>query len=343
MFKRNNADIDMLLTGLLVLSALIGALHHWSLGAEQKANAVNMVPASIDLKKNTASPTMDENPLSDASPDEIFTDIQPLLISNSVEKTIKLLAGIPLKTIMPVLKKILDNKEENLDRDDRVEILVGVAAHYKKSQEQSAVLDLILDPNYLYLREGTPILVIAAHGDYPEVIPSIKTWYADRVAKQANHAELCEQLESRALAYAVENNKLDELKMMVSHGVTMDISRTSELLVDAVRRRTGCKIIEFLLNQGADINYVTDGYTSLLWAIKNNDLKAVKFLVKRGADVNKIGDNKIGNPRQVAGEAVEKASASIEKGKKMRKKNQVEAKNNAVAIEAYLIEHKADN
>lgn len=348
MFKRKNAEIDMLLTGLLVLSALIGGLHHWSLGAEQKTDASKAVaPVSEPKKDISAKDAPVENPLADAPADEIFTDLQPLIISNSVEKMIKLLTGIPFKTVTAVLQKILDEKEENLDRDDRIEIIVGVAAQYKKQEEQYGILDLIIDPHYLYLREGTPILVRAAHGDYPEIIPVVKQWYADRVAKQENHAELCEELESRALAYAVENSQLDELKAMVSHGVSNGNSM-SELLVDAVRRRTGCDIIKFLLEHGADINYVAKGHTALIWAIKNNDLKAVQFLVKRGADVNKIGDNAIGNPRQVAGEAIEKTSSSIEKGKKNKgkkgfKKNQIEAENNAVAIEAYLIENKADN
>jgi hypothetical protein len=348
MFKRKNAEIDMLLTGLLALSALIGGLHHLPLGAEQKTVAGKTAAPVSELKKDAPAKEVEENVLADAPVDEIFTDLQPLIISNSVEKMIKLLIGIPFKTVLMVLRKILDEKEENLDRDDRIEIIVGVADQYKKQEEQYGILDLIIDPHYLYLRQGTPILVRAAHGDYPQIIPVIKAWYADRVAKQENHAQLCEELESRALAYAVENSQLDELKAMVSHGVTMDINRISELLVDAVKRRTGCKIIEFLLEHGADINHVVNGHTALIWAIKNNDLKAVQFLVQRGADVNKIGDNKIGNPRQVAGEAVEKAWGPSEKGKKKTgkkrfKKNQIEAENNAVAIEAYLIENKADN
>lgn len=351
MFERNNAEIDMLLSGLLVLSAIIGGLHHLSIGAEQKTDAGKAVATVSEQKKN--APVKDapvENALADAPVDEIFTDLQPLIMSNSVEKIVKLLVGIPFKTVASVLKKILDVQEENLDRDDRIEIIVGVAAQYKKQEEQYGILDLIIDPHYLYLRDGTPLIVLAAHTDYPTVIPVIKTWYADRVSKQENHAELCEQLEAGALAYAVENNKLDELKVMVSHGVTIDSNRMSELLVDAVKRKAGCEVINFLLDHGADINYVVKGHTPLIWAIKNNDLKAVKFLVDHGADVNKIGDNAIGNPRQVAGEAVEKAAMPVKKGKKSKKgaskergKNQIEAKNNAVAIEAYLIEHRADN
>lgn len=342
MFKRDNAEIDMLLTGLLIVSALIGGLHHWSLGAEQKTDTGKAASAVSQPKKDTQSKNADENPLSDASVDEIFNDIQPLVISNSVEKTIKMLGGIPIKTVIDVLEKILDIKEQNFDRDDRIEILVGIAAHYKKPEEQYTILDLIINPKYLYLRKGTPILALAARGDFPQVMPTIKTWFADRVAKQPNHAELYRELEELALAYVVENNKLDELKAMVTHGIKMNKQRMNELLVDAVaaKRKTECAIIEFLLQQGADINYVVNGHTPLIWAIKNNDLKGTKFLVDHGADVNKVGDNKIGNPRQVANEAVENASKMT---KKWNKKDQIEAKNNAVEIEAYLIEHGADN
>jgi hypothetical protein len=340
MFKRDNAEIDMLLTGLLILSALIGGLHHWSLGAEQKTNTGKAASAVNQPKKDTQSKNIDENPLSDASVDEIFSDIQPLVISNSVEKTIKMLGGIPIKTVIDVLEKILDIQEQNFDRDDRIELLVGIAAQYKKPAEQYAILDLIINPKYLYLRKGTPILALAARGDFPKVMPTIKTWFADRVAKQPNHAKLYRELEERALAYAVENSKLDELKAMVTHGIKMNKQRMNELLVDAVKRKTGCTIIEFLLQQGADINSVVNGYTPLIWTIKNNDLKGTKFLVDHGADVNKVGNNAIGNPRQVASEAVENASKET---KKWNKKHDIEAKNNAVAIEAYLIEHGSDN
>lgn len=340
MFERDNAEINLLLTGLLIVSACIGGLHHWSLGAAEKADTAKVVANPSESKKEADSLAVEGNPLADSSPDEIFDALQPLIISNSVEKTIKMLIGIPLPTALSVLKKILDIKEGNLDRDDRIQIIVGIAARYKKLEEQYAVLDLIIDPHYLYLREGTPILVIAAYGDFPEVIPVIKTWYANRVAKQVNHAELCEELEARALSYAVENNKLDELKAMVTNGLSLSGNRMSEFLVDAIKRKTECKIIQFLLENGADINYVDKGYTPLLWAIKNNDLKAVKFLVNKGADVNKIGDNKIGNPRQLANQAIEDAAKAVSKG---GKKNKIRAKNHAIAIEAYLIEHGADN
>jgi len=350
MVKRNDSEINMLLSALLLLSALIGGLHHWSLGAEQesdatKAASTESAPQAAEPKKDASaqtktSQTLSENPLADADADEIISDIQPLLLSQSVEKTIKMLTGIPYKTIIQVLTRILDNKEQNFNRDDRVQVIVGLASSYKKPEEQTAILDLILDPKYLYLREGAPLLFVAAYGDFPQMIPVIKTWYANRVAKQANHAELREELETRALSYAVENQKLDELKNMVTHGITMDKKRASALLVDAVGKKTSCPIIGFLLQQGADVNYVHGGYTPLLHAIKNHDLKAVKFLVEHGADVNKVSDNKIGNPRQVAEEAVEATAKMLKK--EVAKKKVDEAKH-AVDIEAYLIERGAQN
>lgn len=335
MFKGKNAEIDMLLTGLLVLSALIGGLHHRSLGAEQKIDSNKVVT----LDKQDA-----QNPLADVPADEIFINIQPLIMSNSVEKIIKVLTGVPFNSVSLVLKKILDTQEANLNRDDRIAIIVGLAAQYKKQEESYGILDLIIAPQYGYLREGAPILAIAASTDYPYIIPIIKAWYANRVAQQANHADLCAKLESRALIYAVRKNKLDELKAMMSNGVAIDNDRMSKLFVAAVKRRTGCDIIKFLLEQGADINYVAKGHTALIWAIKNHDLKAVKFLVQHGADVNKIGDNAVGNPRQVAGEAVEQAAAANKKDKKSKKdKNLIQAQKDAVEIESYLIAHKADN
>lgn len=347
MFKGKNAEINILLTALLLLSALIGGLHHRALNAQQ-ATATNQSPSPVNQEKTKAA---NLNPLADSPPEELFNYLQPLIISNSVEKIIKVLTGVPAQAVSSVLKKILDIKEANLNRDDRIAIILGLAVQYAKQEEQYSILDLIIAPQYLYLRDGTPILLVAASTDYPHVISIIKKWYADRVAKQEDYADLIEQLESRALALAVQENKLEELQILMRNGVVVDGDRMGELLVDAVKKKTSCDIIKFLLENGADINYVAKGHTALLWAIKNHDLKAVICLVKHGADVNRIGDNAVGNPRQVAGEAIEKALASAKKGKKTKKngkiqspsKSQIADQDNAVKIESYLIKHGADH
>jgi len=337
MVKRNNSnsDIDLLLGILLASSVIIGAIHHWPLRAMQK-----------DEKNKTVTTTQSntetiENPLIDANPAEVLTEIRELIRTDSIEKAIKMVTGIPIKTMMPVLNHILKNAEHSSEkRNDRIELLVGVAATYKEPKDQYAVLDLIFDPNYLYLREGTPILYIAAYGNYPQIIPTIKAWYAQKVAAQPNHAELSAESEARALAYAVENKKIDELKAMAANGITLDTQRMNALLIDAIRTKAGCPIIEFLLDKGADINGVDKGYTPLLQAIKNSDLAAVKLLIKRGADLNKIGDNAVGNPRQVAKEAIERTA---KERKQKPTQDAVQAANDAITIESFLIKKGAQD
>jgi ankyrin repeat protein len=339
MAKRSSPDIDILLSALLLLSVIIGGLHHFSLHADgdtQVAAPKNM-PEKVVPVVNEKIP----NPLADAKVPEILREIQDYKNSGSAETITKMIAGLPVKKMIEVLTQLLANRGP-LKRDDCIEIILGAAAFYQKTEDRNRILDFILDPKYPDLRQGTPIVYIAAYGDYPEIIPAIKTWYAGRVANQANHAELCQELEARALGYAIDHKDLKALKSMVTHGVTMNKTRASILLNEAVKAKSGCKTITFLVDQGADINYAVKGLTPLLHAIKRYDLAAVKKLVERGADVNKIADNDVGNPRQVAAEAVKEAAGlQYKKGNKNRMKQCIRAVKNAVAIEEYLIEQGA--
>jgi hypothetical protein len=343
MFKRSSPDIDMLLSALLVSSIIIGGFHHFSLDADGDTKTASADTNKKFDSKADAAPVTEQTALfssDEDTVDQIMEELETLEQSESVEEIIKVIASEQpsVNKMAQILGDILDNPDKALTRDDRIEIIVGFAALCKKTDDQYRILDFIYNKKYSNLQKGTPILYIAAHGDYPQIIPTIKAWYSKKVAKQSNRAELCEKSEYNALAHALKQKDLDALKIMAAHGVPMPKDRVSTLLNLAVRSKAGCDIIGYLLEKGADINYVVKGYTPLLHAIKNHDLAAVKKLVELGADVNKIGDNAIGNPRQMAGNALEKASKA--KKKNPNEKN-IKAANDAVDIEAYIIEQGA--
>jgi len=92
------------------------------------------------------------------------------------------------------------------------------------------------------------------------------------------------------LAEAVIRNQLEIAKILLANGallsnVTFDNSTT--LLILAAKHNN-VRIIEFLLDQGVDINEQNEFGTALHAAVKSRRFEAVECLVKYGADVNCI-------------------------------------------------------
>ena len=243
--------------------------------------------------------------------------MQPLIESESIEPLVEEVVKMPLDTITPIIENILGNDEQLFDRSDRLQILFGIADGYKTLEDKKHILDFIIDPRYRYMRDGNPIMYIAATSSYPQIIPVIKEWYSKKVAKQFNKDVLRDQLEMNALVHAVEQKDLNALTIMKKYGVDMTKKRMGILLHDAVRYKVGRDIIEFLLGQGADVNYALGDYTPIMEAVNNNDLDTVKLLVERGADPSKVVNNAVGNALELS-EGEER-----------------------IAIQAYFVEHGA--
>jgi hypothetical protein len=327
MVKQNRTDIDILLSALLLCSVIIGGFHHWAFSAN---------PEESKKAQNTAS-KKSENPLAKEKAITIVNAIQPYITSGSVEKLVAMIAGnveraaIPIDIMLAVLKDLLNNKQQFLDSTARLEILFGAVTGYQDPNDQNAILDLLLDKDYKYLSEGKPVLYVAANSSYPQAIPALKKW-ENKTGKKT------EGLEMGAMKYAVKEKNLEALQAMLNNGVVMTKETMGVLLNDAVRNNCQCSLIDFLLTQGADINYAVDGYTPLLHAVKNNYLDAVRLLVEKGADTNKFVNNGVGTPLQVAKETLD---AFYKKPQNKIDEKAVTAKNNAIAIESYLIEHGA--
>lgn len=279
MIQHKRADINLLLGALLLFSIIIGLLHSTHIAAQEAA--------ATEATSNT---------------DESLERVQPLIETDSLEKTVEALGNPPLDTIVPVITGILENKKSTFDRDDRIELLLGIAAGYKTPKERNVILDFVIDHRFPELRTGDPILYIAALSSYPKAIPIVKEWYFKRVAKQSNRDELREKLETNAIDHAIGKKDITALNMMKNHGVSMTKERMSKALHGAVQKKAGRDILAFLIDQGADVNYVVAGHTPLMRAIKANDLDDVQLLVERGADTNIIADKAVGSAMQLAGE-----------------------------------------
>lgn len=97
---------------------------------------------------------------------------------------------------------------------------------------------------------------------------------------------------------ALERKSLEEIKELVAQGT--DVNKQDYAgrfpLEYAIRCRCGVEILQYLIDQGANINPKIDSVSSLpplLRAVDMDDasLETIKFLVKHGADITAIDHN----------------------------------------------------
>ncbi len=64
------------------------------------------------------------------------------------------------------------------------------------------------------------------------------------------------------------------------------------LLFDAIKGDRSYKVAKYLLERGADVNFVTDGITPLMYAVAYQNLTIVKTLINHKADINYVSKEK---------------------------------------------------
>jgi len=89
-----------------------------------------------------------------------------------------------------------------------------------------------------------------------------------------------------SLMYAAENNHLDSVRLLLSHGAKANIGGGEVTpLICAVQ--SGAEIVAEFLRAGAALNMVSRyGYTALMAAASTGDIEAVKLLLDHGAAHN---------------------------------------------------------
>ena len=95
----------------------------------------------------------------------------------------------------------------------------------------------------------------------------------------------------RALTEAAFNGKLDEVRGLVSAGISVDArdaDQRTPLMWAAFNGHT--TVVEYLLGKGAEVNAKdVNGRTALMYASSGPFKETVELLLKKGADVNTQG------------------------------------------------------
>ncbi len=142
------------------------------------------------------------------------------------------------------------------------------------------------DALYDLFEEWDPIYRILSNfiQDIPQEVPK-------RVVLPLHFPDV---FDSNQIAFwnAVIKGDLGETKKSFSNGVQIDLldtrkSKTGRTAMNWAAWHDHPHILEFLLKQGADVNFQNkSGYTPLHHAIENCSMKSIQFLLKNGADVS---------------------------------------------------------
>jgi hypothetical protein len=292
--KNERSGVILLLGLLLLLSTVIGALHA-------------STPPTVATNKQ------EHNGNDQAvSTDHLMNLIQPLLISESVEKIVELLNNMPLTTQRTIIKRL--DKDTELSKNNLFQILFGLAvALPDNAVHQNALFDLMLDGSIAHTPTTTPLFFLAAISSYPTIIPLLHAW-AKRHA--ADHAWLKTAIND-ALMYAIQKNKPKALALLHKHGIPIDRPTATNLLWETVVQQKSPKIIRFLSSLNPDVNYAKDGYTILMKAVGTGNYSLVKTLLDTypHLDTNKMLVPSIGTALQLV---IDYEVAATKKNKKKK-------------------------
>ena len=337
--KQERSGISLLLGLLLVFSSLVGALHAQDASAPQKQSDILstlplMPPApTFTVQKRTPEQEAQDQleSLLDLVPvGQALHTLLPSIQSESMESIIEHMKNISVEQAEKILSNMVNNSL--LLPDDLLFIITGFAHNYPKPEDKNRIFSLML--NKELLQKGSPVLYVAADGKFAPVIPALQMWI--NTIKKERHplASLLGSKNEQALLYAIKKHNAQALANMHNNGLAITPVKASELLWHAARDKDNLKIVDFLIKQGADVNYAHKGATPLIQAVRAKNVPLVEALVKTGVDVNKIVRPDVGSALQI----IVAMQHGFQEGKKKKSGKDIKA---MLKIEQLLRDHGA--
>lgn len=250
------------------------------------------------------------NPVVDAPNEQVKNALLPLLDSESVEKAAALLKDIPETRAREIVDAVFSDEAFKISQLNKRLFVAAVAAHYKDIPEkQAAFFEILLQHPDLY--QGEPFITTLLDNDYemavPWVIRTLAQWEKE---KKIALPEGLKTLVMRTYSWIIEKNDTHAVNHLLQSKISLDAPVASELLWRAAAvPKADAGFVQLLVDKGADLAYVKDGYTALMKAVAQNNLPFVKALVEHGAKIDAMIDPAIGTALQIA---VEKGFVAIE-------------------------------
>ena len=133
-----------------------------------------------------------------------------------------------------------------------------------------------MDPDAVDVN-GDTLLCIAARGGAARSVGAL-------LAAKAN-PNRANRFNDTPLMLAALNGNLDVVRRLVAGGALLDPPGWTPLIYAATGGHDA--IVEYLLNEGANVNAVSpNGTSALMMAVREHRLDTARLLIGRGADVN---------------------------------------------------------
>lgn len=221
---------------------------------------------------------------------ELWQQIQPLMLARNVKNTAKVIAQYPLAEQKNTLKHIISNTKLALSPEDKIGIIYNVLLLLPNAQDRTHLLQLLFENAHI---TKVPLLYIAVDYDHKTLIPLV----LEAVSKDTEKQKL---LASDALKYTLQHNDSDKGKKLLENMVKHTTIDTTSLLWEVINGKKNPEFITLLAIHGANPNDVRAGKPLLVAAVETNIPQLVKALLDAGAEINKIADPVIGSALQTA-------------------------------------------
>ncbi len=272
-----------LLSVLIIFSISIGILHG------RKKSKIEA--AQFDIVDNFAE-------LGPLSLDQTLDYLRTLIISRNIPLVGQVVAQFPDKIAKNLLQKIIESKEIPLTPHEALQLLFSLAYHFsEKKTIQFGLFDLL----FLYpTMQEEPVLLILARSSYHDIIPEFMQWIKIQTTVMQNK-EFLTKLINRTLEYAVDDNDLASLELLVTKKLRITPQQATHLLWYAVDRNKNTNFVPFFVQRGADVNYADpQGNSLLIRAVENNNEAMVRALLEAGAMVDLVANPAVGTALQIA-------------------------------------------
>ncbi|XP_057334146.1 putative ankyrin repeat protein RF_0381 [Microplitis mediator] len=229
-------------------------------------------------------------------------------------------AYISLTTLLKVMEKVIyENEPERYIfrglTEDSGPLRLSTSRKYEEFIK--LLIKNGVDVNYQYSFKGSPLDIACKHNDLElvkilveagaNVHISLNEYYPIKSAVEHNNYQLAEYLVnhctaanipcdySEALICAVEWDRKEIVELLIKNGANINYMPlyTSSALIHSIKNCTP-EITEMLVKAGANVNMNLRNNTALIEAIKVPDYKMIPYLIENGADVD-VSINKIGS------------------------------------------------
>lgn len=289
--KNERSDLNRLLGGLL-LFCVVSAFFYVQNENTTVDNTPNTAIEAVQAQSSTTP---------EFSSQELAKNMTALIESRNINAVAELLAGVSVAQAREVIKAIINDPTVGLTEQEKLRLVLAVAQNYLNNPEAHPLLFNIFIEHPELFKDFSLIYFAAAHG-HSDLIPLLEKWAQEKKATIQGLPEQITNAVYQGMRVAIENNNVTALKNILAQKVAVSPENLTELLWLAVSQAKDPAFVQLLIDHGANIKSVKDGYSLLAKAVTTKNLNMIKAVAEANPkpDINAMHDPKVGTALQFA-------------------------------------------